>query len=37
VRLGYVSRDAARRDYKVALTRDGVVDDVATSVLRAST
>jgi N-methylhydantoinase B len=35
VRLGYVSRDAARRDYKVALTRDGVVDDAATAALRA--
>jgi N-methylhydantoinase B len=37
VRLGYVSRDAARRDYKVELTRDGVIDDAATATLRAST
>jgi N-methylhydantoinase B len=36
VRLGYVSRDAARRDYKVALRRDGVVDDAATASLRAA-
>ena len=36
VRFGYVSRDAARRDYKVALRRDGVVDDAATASLRAA-
>ncbi len=34
VRLGYVSRDAARRDYKVALGPDGIVDDAATAALR---
>jgi N-methylhydantoinase B len=34
VRLGYVSRDAARRDYKVALRPDGLVDDAATAALR---
>jgi N-methylhydantoinase B len=37
VRLGYVSRDAARHEYKVELTRDGAVDDAATAALRAST
>ena len=37
VRLGYVSPEAARRDYKVELTRDGVIDDAATASLRAST
>jgi N-methylhydantoinase B len=37
VRLGYVSPEAARRDYKVELTRDGAVDDAATASLRAST
>jgi N-methylhydantoinase B len=37
VRFGYVSRDAARHDYKVELTRDGTVDDAATATLRAST
>ncbi len=34
VRFGYVSREAARRDYKVALTRDGAIDDAATAALR---
>ena len=37
VRLGYVSREAALRDYKVALTRGGVVDHQATAALRAPT
>ena len=37
VRLGYVSPEAARRDYKVELTRDGAVDDAATASQRAST
>jgi N-methylhydantoinase B len=36
VRFGYVSREAARREYKVALTRDVVVDDAATAALRAA-
>jgi N-methylhydantoinase B len=36
VRLGYVSRDAARRDYKVVLTGDDVVDRAATASLRAA-
>jgi N-methylhydantoinase B len=36
VRLGYVSRDAARRDYKVVLTGDDVVDHAATASLRAA-
>src|SRR5262245_29679697 len=35
VRLGYVSRDAAHRDYKVALRDDGSVDQAATAVARA--
>jgi N-methylhydantoinase B len=35
VRLGYVSRDAARRDYLVALDAAGAVDAAATSALRA--
>jgi N-methylhydantoinase B len=34
VRLGYVSRDAALRAYKVALTPNGGVDDAATAALR---
>jgi N-methylhydantoinase B len=34
VRLGLVSREAARRDYGVALTADGGVDDAATAALR---
>jgi N-methylhydantoinase B len=36
VRFGYVSRDAALRDYKVAVTRDGAVDNAATAALRAA-
>jgi N-methylhydantoinase B len=34
LRLGYVSRDAARQDYRVALTADGAVDPDATAELR---
>ena len=34
VRLGYVSRDAAERDYGVALNEAGQVDAAATQVLR---
>jgi len=34
VRLGYVSRDAARRDYKVLLRDDGTVDQAATNAAR---
>jgi N-methylhydantoinase B len=34
VRLGYVSRDAARRDYKVVLRDDGSVDQAATATAR---
>src|SRR5262249_22237576 len=34
VRLGYVSRDAARHDYKVVLRTDGTVDRSATAALR---
>jgi N-methylhydantoinase B len=34
VRLGYVSRDAARRDYKVVLKNDGTVDKAATDAAR---
>lgn len=34
VRLGYVSKDAARRTYKVALTGDGSLDTAATAKLR---
>ena len=34
VRLGYVSREAARRDYGVALREDGGVDESATARLR---
>ncbi|MCE7030637.1 hydantoinase B/oxoprolinase family protein [Jiella avicenniae] len=34
VRLGYVGREAARRDYGVALREDGTVDDAATADLR---
>jgi N-methylhydantoinase B len=37
VRLGYVSREAALRDYKVALQADGVVDANATAKARART
>jgi N-methylhydantoinase B len=36
VRLGYVSRDAALCDYKVALMGEGAVDDVATAELRSA-
>jgi N-methylhydantoinase B len=32
--LGYVSREAARRDYGVALRDDGSVDAPATAALR---
>ena len=35
-RLGYVSRDAALRAYKVALTPSGGVDDAATAALRSA-
>ncbi len=35
VRLGYVSRDAARRDYKVVLRDDGEPDAAATAKARA--
>jgi N-methylhydantoinase B len=34
VRLGYVTPDAARRDYGVAVRPDGAVDATATSILR---
>ncbi len=34
VRLGYVSRDAAHRIYKVSLTGDGSLDNAATAKLR---
>jgi N-methylhydantoinase B len=34
VRLGYVSVEAARRDYGVAITPAGGIDDAATSALR---
>jgi N-methylhydantoinase B len=34
VRFGYVSREAARRDYGVALHDDGGVDEIATAKLR---
>lgn len=34
VQLGYVSRDAAHRDYGVALAQDGGVDQSATATLR---
>ncbi|MBT3172749.1 MAG: hydantoinase B/oxoprolinase family protein, partial [Rhodospirillaceae bacterium] len=34
VRLGYVSRDAAKRDYGVALDGEGAVDAAATEKLR---
>ena len=37
VRLGYVSREAARRDYKVMLHDDGSVDAGATAKARART
>jgi N-methylhydantoinase B len=35
VRLGYVSREAARRDYRVVLHADGTVDEAATTKTRA--
>ena len=34
VRLGYISREAARRDYGVALQEDGGIDEPATAALR---
>ena len=34
VNLGYVTRAAARRDYRVVVGEDGAVDTVATSALR---
>jgi len=34
VRLGYVSREAARRDYRVAVGENGAVDAAATAKLR---
>jgi N-methylhydantoinase B len=34
VRLGYVSAEAARRDYAVVVTADGSVDAAATAALR---
>jgi N-methylhydantoinase B len=37
VRLGYVSREAARRDYKVVLRDDGSLDGGATAMARAGT
>jgi N-methylhydantoinase B len=36
VRLGYVSREAARRDYKVVLRQDGSLDEAATAKERAA-
>ena len=36
VRLGYVTREAARRDYKVVLRADGSLDDAATAKARAA-
>ncbi len=36
VRLGYVSREAARRDYKVVLRQDGSLDQAATANERAT-
>jgi N-methylhydantoinase B len=35
VKLGYVSREAARRDYRVVLRDDGLLDDAATAKARA--
>ncbi len=35
VRLGYVSREAAQRDYKLAVGEDGALDEVATARMRA--
>jgi N-methylhydantoinase B len=37
VRLGYVSRDAARRDYQVVLHEDGSLDAEATTMARVRT
>jgi N-methylhydantoinase B len=37
VTLGYVSRDSARRDYKVVLRADGSLDADATAQARAGT
>jgi N-methylhydantoinase B len=37
VRLGYVSREAARRDYRVVLRADGALDGEATAQARAGT
>jgi N-methylhydantoinase B len=37
VRLGYVSAEAARRDYQVVLAADGTPDLAATQALRAGT
>jgi hypothetical protein len=34
VRLGYVGRDSARRDYQVAIERDGQIDALETQQLR---
>lgn len=34
VRLGYISREAARRDYGVALQENGGIDEPATATLR---
>jgi len=34
VRLGYVSAEAARRDYGVAIREDGSIDEAATNALR---
>jgi N-methylhydantoinase B len=34
VRLGYVSREAAKREYGVAITDEVTVDEAATSELR---
>lgn len=36
VRLGYVTRECARRDYGVAVTADGAIDDGETARLRRS-
>jgi N-methylhydantoinase B len=37
VRLGYVSRESAQRDYAVVLAGDGSLDDAATARARAET
>lgn len=36
VQLGYVSRDAARKDYSVAIRDDGTTDEAATARLRSA-